>query len=73
MNFLRVSGCSILAPSKDTDQLFLSFQKKSRHLNHCFEYLEKMPYKVKICRKDNQSRKLYHGDFVFEKITKLYK
>ena len=26
-----------------------------------------MPNKVKICSKDNQSRKLYHGDFVFEK------
>jgi len=32
-----------------------------------------MPKKVKICRKDNQSRKLYHGDFVFEKIAYLYK
>ncbi len=26
-----------------------------------------MPNKVKICSKENQSRQLYHGDFVFEK------
>ena len=68
MNFLRVRGFSILTLSKDTDQLFLSFQKLSRHLNHHIEYLEKMPSKVQICSRGNQSRKLYHGDFVFEKI-----
>jgi hypothetical protein len=28
---------------------------------------KKTPNKVKICRKDNQGRKFYHGDFVFEK------
>jgi hypothetical protein len=32
-----------------------------------------MPNKVKIYSKENQSRKLYHGESVFEKITQLYK
>jgi hypothetical protein len=63
MNFHRVSsGFFILTTSKYTDQL-LSFQKNANH--HILD-LEKCPTS-QICSNDNQSRKLYYGDFVFGK------